>query len=379
MKKIALQYYSRLNFGDDLFVKVFAQHFRSYRIELIGNPICIPKGLDSNVRISPWSWPITIVSKLLSMGFLPNPVKAWLRSKYNLFIARAKKRGSACVLIGGSLFQDYCPSPETPQIPFDIPESYLRDYSFNSQINESSNEFIIGANLGPAFQKDYFERMHNLLKDYAHVCLRDYASYYPFRLVPHIQYAPDVGFMHLPNTVPQENNTIVLSVMDISHHTNEPNIVESYNAFMANTAIHFSAMGYQVIILSMCSREGDDLAAQHILDLIPDHNNVHIHSYDGNLEEVFSLFSHASLVVATRFHSMIMGFVYGKPVFPIVYNCKMQHYLQDLHFTGHWASLETLKDYTVEDVKKSAVCDCSAHKQYAHIQFEALKRYLDLL
>lgn len=57
----------------------------------------------------------------------------------------------------------------------------------------------------------------------------------------------------------------------------------------------------------------------------------------------------------------------------------MQHYLQDLHFTGHWASLETLKDYTVEDVKKSTVCDCSAHKQYAHIQFEALKRYLDLL
>ena len=96
--------------------------------------------------------------------------------------------------------------------------------------------------------------------------------------------------MHLPNAVPQENNTIVLSVMDISHHTKEPKIVESYNAFMANTAIHFSAMGYQVIILSLCSREGDDLAAQHILDLIPDHSNVRIHSYDGNLEEVFSLF-----------------------------------------------------------------------------------------
>ena len=114
MKKIILQYYSRLNFGDDLFVQVFAQHFRSYRIELIGNPIYIPKGVGSNVRISPWSWPITIVSKLLSMGFLPNPVKAWLLSKYNLFIDYAKKRGSACVLIGGSLFPDHSASPETP-------------------------------------------------------------------------------------------------------------------------------------------------------------------------------------------------------------------------------------------------------------------------
>ena len=42
MKKILLKYYSRKNFGDDMFVILFADYFNDCRINLIANPLYIP-------------------------------------------------------------------------------------------------------------------------------------------------------------------------------------------------------------------------------------------------------------------------------------------------------------------------------------------------
>ena len=42
MNKILLQYYSRKNFGDDLFIRIFCNYFHEYKIYLYGNPFYVP-------------------------------------------------------------------------------------------------------------------------------------------------------------------------------------------------------------------------------------------------------------------------------------------------------------------------------------------------
>lgn len=88
----------------------------------------------------------------------------------------------------------------------------------------------------------------------------------------------------------------------------------------------------------------------------------------------------SDLVIGTRFHSFILGFIYNKPTFPISYNCKTVNYLNDLNFTGKYVKLDEIKNCTVDDVlynyRNNIICNCDLHKRYAKNQFYALEMFL---
>ena len=127
--------------------------------------------------------------------------------------------------------------------------------------------------------------------------------------------------------------------------------------------------------------EGDEDAIDHLLSLLPDRSGVSVCCYDGNIPKLLSLLSDATYIIASRFHAMILALSFGKPVFPISYNCKSRHYLEDLDFRGKFASLSDLPETTVEDVLYNydhrIITDCSLHKQHAQNQFRALREFLD--
>ena len=115
--------------------------------------------------------------------------------------------------------------------------------------------------------------------------------------------------------------------------------------------------------------------------MLPEGTRITTHFYNGNIGKTLEVFSKASFVIASRFHSMILGISFGKPVFPISYNCKTINYLNDLHFAGKYATLSSLFEITSEDVlynyEKYIVTECTLHKQYAIHQFRALRTFLD--
>ena len=55
-------------------------------------------------------------------------------------------------------------------------------------------------------------------------------------------------------------------------------------------------------------------------------------------------------VIATRFHAMILGFLFGKPVYPIIYDEKQSYVLQDLNFFGNSTPLEKIVDIDAKEV-----------------------------
>ena len=103
------------------------------------------------------------------------------------------------------------------------------------------------------------------------------------------------------------------------------------------------------------------------------------------IEEIRNLFwrywPEPVLSSALAFHSIVLGMNFCKPVFPIIYNCKTEHFLSDIHFAGRFAGLSDLNSATLEDVlynyEHHIVADCTMLRRCAVNQFRGLENYLE--
>lgn len=375
--KIFLQYYSRRNLGDDLFIRLFSEYFSDCKVYLLCNPLYVPKKLSSNVHISPFSWP-ALVAGLLQAHVRNATLSSYASNLFTWSVRTGSKHANASVLIGGSVFKDT--PTQNKEISFDIASEIYRDFSFDSQVLPHRGDFIVGANLGPAFHKAYFEEMEQRVKHYKHVCLRDYASYCRLKHCPNVQYAPDVVFTMKPiRKVPSEKN-VIIQVMDIARYTHDQTVIQSYYTLLRSAIERFRQQGHKIILVSFCKREGDEEGIKCLFSRMPNRQGIEVLRYTGEIDTVINCFSNASFVIASRFHSLILAAVCGKPVFPISYSCKTIHYLQDLRFTGNHTTLETLAEVSVEDIiynyEKNTVCDAEDHHAFASNQFAALSWFL---
>lgn len=385
MKKILLKYYSRKNFGDDMFVILFADYFNDCRINLIANPLYIPKSVKKmkNVKIHPYSYVNVLLNKLI---FLVSKIKISLRfidflnRCFTNFLNHSyyyiSKNHDASVEIGGSIFMD---KKNDKEIIFRTKEK--PDFSLNSNLQDYGNFFIIGANLGPVYSQDYWNNIKEKFKTYNHICLRDWSSYTMVSDLPNVQYAPDVLFLITKSTVCCKRESVVISVIDISVHTSKIEIVNAYNELLIDTIIYFNNKNIPVTLVSFCKREGDENAITDLLNKIENTTMISTCFYKDNIDEILDLFANATYVIGSRFHSIIIGILFEKPVFPIVYNCKTENYLADLQFNGKSARLNELSNLTVEDLiynyDNNIIANCSEHKKYAKNQFWGLSKYLN--
>lgn len=88
----------------------------------------------------------------------------------------------------------------------------------------------------------------------------------------------------------------------------------------------------------LCYNSGtqDDVsAAKAVLAQCQFPESVRIAAYeDGNYEEIIQETSLCDRIVAVRFHSMIMAFGTGVPIWPVAYSNKMQNVLEDMGQNG---------------------------------------------
>ena len=376
MKKVLLRFYSRGNFGDDLFIWIFSNHFKDCLIDLIVNPRYIPKNLDKNVRIHPFSYVEKLIEKFSSkVGW--NSKFAQLNLKIIDYIYhKVGDSHDATVEIGGSIFMDHYAGNK--EIEFQVKE--LPNYAINSRLQDNGNKFVIGANLGPAYSERYWVYIKEKLKEYNHVCLRDYSSYNMVKQLQHVQYAPDIAFLTPKPAVSIKEEKIVISVIDICRYTSESKVISAYYSLLSDAVTYFSEKDITVTLVSFCKREGDEDAIKKLCDLLPNNSKIVLSYYNGNYEEIIRLFAQATYIIGSRFHSIILGIAFDKPVFPIAYNSKTTHYLSDLAFSGNQVNLNDLPTLTLDDLiynyKHKIVVDCSKHKQYAINQFWGLNKYL---
>jgi colanic acid/amylovoran biosynthesis protein len=361
VKKVMIYAYANFNLGDDLFIKILCERyprtqfvlyapskykkcFRGLRnLEILSSDPIVLKGIDFIFRK--------------------------LRIHYSFFRSLAAKNCDAAVYIGGSLF--------------------IQAKNWKNQIEnlrsmriDKKPFFLLGASFGPFTDRGFYLQHKEIFKWFTDICFREKYSYNLFADLPNVRVASDIVFqLRKRNIQRQTKRRVTISVIKPSNREYLRGYDEVYYRKIKDITIHFVKKGYNVILMSFCENEGDREAVKNIMKLIPNEylNNVSEYGYQLNIDEALDVIADSSFIVATRFHAMILGWVYNKPVFPIAYSNKMINVMEDVGFKGSYVDFNGLDSLEPEEVFRSMetnLVDISQQIKNSEKQFQKLDDYL---
>lgn len=330
MKKVMVYAYTRLNLGDDLFLKILFERYPKSIFVLFG-----PKKYK---KVFSYKNLIVIPSDNLILRGINFALKR-INKRFSLskFIS---KFCDASVQIGGSIFQQS--------------ENWETKIKYRKNLlNKNQPFYVLGANFGPFNDKEFFLECKNLISRYEDICFRDTYSYNLFKDLNNVRIADDIVFsLKYGSNLKDSYETIVISVIKPSYRSYLYGYDDAYYRKISDLSIKFIKKGFNVILMSFCKYEGDEEAAKEIVNKIPVEYKSYVkqYNYEGNLDESLDIIAKSSLVIGTRFHAMILGWVFNKPVVPIVYSEKMKKVMEDVDFKGIYANLKEIDFLEIDKV-----------------------------
>ena len=132
-------------------------------------------------------------------------------------------------------------------------------------------------------------------------------------------------------------------------------------------------------MFSFCEEENDLVAINRIIERLKEKEKVHVYFYHDRIKDILQLFSETEVVVGTRFHSIILGWLNKKKVLPIVYDEKTKNVLNDLEYKNY-INLEEMDSCDIknklEGIERLNDKDVDMLKEKAKTQFWALDNLL---
>ncbi len=309
MKKVFLHAYCFNNVGDDMFVITMAERFPHVNFHIAVK--------DQYRKVFEKYKNLTLMSSFDEHG-----IKGRLKLRFSY---------SAFVKLGGSIFME--PVNWVKQPPFPKWQCLLLN----------KNKFIMGANFGPCYTTEFFERAKGSLKYYNGICFRDKYSYNMFSQLKNCKYAPDIlfGYKHYPEY--KTGDGVGISVIKMDGRETLDKYAKEYYASIANACDILIDKNIPVKLFSFCEKEGDEEAINKIIPQMKPETSkkVSVYNYKGNIEEFLREFNSCEYIVGTRFHAMVLGLSMKKKVYPVIYSKKLSNVLEDISFNGkYWNILE---------------------------------------
>lgn len=330
--RVYLKAYYNMNLGDDLFLKILLDRYP----EVIFCAIAEKKYREilENKNL-----------KIISNNFIVKKIIGFFRKiKYSNNIIEIILNSFFCAIvnIGGSIFM----------------EGQNHYLNFKDYKKQKNNWFILGCNFGPYKNEIFYKKYYEHFSKCIDVCFREKYSYNLFRNLPNIRYAKDIVFS-LKGKNYMEEDYILISVIKPSIRKDLFEKDEEYFETIKNIVIDFIKLRKKVKLMSFCKNEGDEEAIEKIFDLIPNSykGEVSKYFYRGNIDEALSIIGKSKIVVATRFHAMILGFIFEKIVYPIVYSKKMSNVLEDINFKQNFSTFNNLEDISTERILENKKID----------------------
>lgn len=338
MKHIYIHAFAAANLGDDLMMHILCTRYPKVRFRLYADNSYKARFKDlANLKVySPSdSWVIRI-DRIL------NKIKRTDRGFWKFLI----KTSDATVHIGGSVFTQH----ET---------DYFPALNLDAQLARLSKKiYVIGANFGPYVDKKYECDYQSLFRGYEDICFRDQYSLRLHSLLPNVRFAPDVVFnyKHIPSC--KEKKQVLISMIYLESRGGKYRISQyanGYYKFILHITRKYIALGYRIVFISFCSYQEDEKAIETVLNLLTEKelSKTSLLVYDQNLTDCVRAFAQSSLVIGTRFHSIILSWLCGKRVLPLVYDQKTLHTLQD-NGVEEYLTLDRLEELSEEAAGKMA-------------------------
>mgnify|MGYP004504703815 CR=1 FL=1 len=355
--KVLIYAYTKYNLGDDLLIKILSKRYPYVQFILYTYP--------EYKSIFKDCLNIHIISNRNILGKAINAIGR-LVHRNNAYERSLARKCRACICITGSLF-----------IQGEEWQSYLK-YMKSRQIT-GIPYFQIGSNFGPYTDKKFYERFKEFFMNCEDVCFRELYSYNLFSDLPNVRFAPDIVFSgKFP--IRKSEKMVSVSVINLKDRKELSQYQVSYKNYMTNLCRYYCNKGYQVNLMSFCKEEGDEIMVKEIMQEFKRKAVKPIPVfYQGDIGQIVDLISRSEIVVATRFHAMILGWCMEKKVLPIVYSAKMEHVINEVNFEGEVVHirenksdiesvLEQLRDYDKFDI-------CEIRKK-AENQFEKIDKLL---
>ena len=287
---------------------------------------------------------------------------------------------SACdavVHIGGSIFVQH----QQDWQPF---------YGADANLVKAARKlFVVDANFGPYVDPAYYQSYRQLFREYEDICFRDQASRDAFADHQNVRCAPDVVFsLKLPPAkAPTGRKVALVSPLQLEWRQSLFPLAqyeENYQNFMVGICRQLVEDGYDVRFISFCEQQGDVAASRQIMERLRGEGvaqeRLQLVAYDGtNQAACLQEFVDATVVAATRFHAVVLGWLAGKPTLPLVYAKKTQ-LLLDENDQDFFVRFEDLSTADAADcarqLENAPVVDVSELVARADAQFWALDELL---
>ncbi|XJS10986.1 polysaccharide pyruvyl transferase family protein [Aerococcaceae bacterium WGS1372] len=326
MEKVFIKAYTENNLGDDLFVYMLAKRYPNCEF-LLPCPRKFRKPFQSlsNIRFVPI---IPFIDGVLARLGLSLRVK---RNYYRKLMAQC----DATVHIGGSLFIEY-------MFPHAEIDQYLQD------VQASQAYYLLGTNFGPYEHQSFYEKIHQLFTHIDDICVRDEYTYNLFNDIDQVRLAPDVVFGLEKGALTHQlkEKCVVISVIRLDGRPGLKHLQEIYEAKIQKLALELVRQNYEVVLMSFCQSEGDEEVVQRLASQL--NHQVGTFAYKDNIEAALEIIAKAQGIVASRFHALILGWVFNCHVYPLNYSPKMTRVIEDMKFEGDYTEIQDIASLDVQ-------------------------------
>lgn len=333
MKNVMIYAYTNYNFGDDLFIKILCDRY----------PNCVFKlytyskyrevfKKNKNLHIYSNS---NVIFKIINR--IGNKFE-----KPNLSENIIAKNCDLCIYIGGSLF-------------IQGKDNWIDNYKYlKSRKIKNVPFYLVGANFGPYKDLEYYEKFKSLFETYDDVCFREAYSYNIFKDLKNVRKASDIVFSYNILHKKKSQKSISISVINLDNRSILKKYKKQYIKMIEEICIYYIDKYYSVNLVSFCEKEGDEIAINEIYNSLKKYqNNIKKFFYKNDIKKIIDVFSKSEIIIASRFHAMIMGWVLDKKVMPIVYDEKMQNVINDLHFSGYYVRIDQIDNFDIDECSNS--------------------------
>lgn len=355
MKNVLLKFYPKNNLGDDLFVKIITERYKNTFSLVLKDKNRFLENVD-NLKLYNNRF-VYILFKLIEKAF----------KKKDIWFNLIKRKNDLMVYIGGSIFI------EQNNLPY-----WRKESTFYRGLGLPY--YILGSNFGPYSTSEFKEIVTTILKGARDVCFRDTNSYELFKGLEHARVATDVVFSLDTSRYTINKEKIAIFSMIDGNDRFDKSIVEKYDHEMKVMTEKLVNNGYRVIYMSFCKFEGDEVVNERIVNSLDKitRRKVETFNYDGNLEEALSILAKSEIIVATRFHALILGLLFSKKVLPMAYSKKTSNILHDLNFKGEIVDINEIRQFNGNDIDftKLKVTDVADQVALANLQFQELDKVL---
>ena len=284
MKKVFLWGYWVQNFGDDLFLNIYLDKIKKYKVQTY---ILTRKKYKKYYKEMGFN--ILCMDSLLYKVLYK--ILIGLHRPELFYLLVGKK--SWFIMLGGSLFAEN---------KGEIAEN-LQLKNLGYAVKRAQKSFVIGSNFGPYRSALFLKKYTELFSQVDDVCFRDRKSFNLFsKTLNNVRFAPDIAFegeWHQKSSLLK--NKVVVSAIDLTTRAELVEYCKVYDQTLSNICIKHIKNGDQVVLVSLCKTEGDTRACSRIRKIVEDELGevIEIVEYS-TINEILELIENAKKVYATR-------------------------------------------------------------------------------